>query len=199
MFNQLSERSTTEGRETDRVKGREGFLSLRPSVASNVDCEESCIGFSPLSVLSGFAAVLVVAQLRVSLRLVAAQTAPARMLGSLLPPRIESRSDVCYRCQSTFLRFRRLDENRPRHGADSTIPPRSRFPHFLLPLPIRVTASFLSSLSSIRRMIRWTFLEFQRWISRIAWYMAVIEYFFEFLNVIPNVVWVGVNAEGGDF
>lgn len=61
MFNQLSERSTTEGRETDRVKGREGFLSLRPSVASNVDCEESCIGFSPLSVLSGFAAVLVVA------------------------------------------------------------------------------------------------------------------------------------------
>lgn len=29
--------------------------------------------------------------------------------------------------------------------------------------------------------------------------MAVIEYFFESLNVIPNVVWVGVNAEGGDF
>ena len=142
VFNQLLREMDDGGDERPRQGERQRRIPLAvspSSVVSNVDCEESCIGCSLLSAaplssfLSSRDSVFHRAARRRSNPLKPAQTR-SRDRSSLLPPRIESRSDVCYRCQSTFLRFRRHDENRPRHDDAlrrfRRLPPPFRFPRF---------------------------------------------------------------------
>lgn len=118
-----------------RVKGRRIPLDTRRLRQPVMLIARNPVSASLLSSDSpSMRAVLVVARLRVS---PVSSPVPdfsrqdARFASSA--PRIESRSDVCYRCQSPFLRFRR-DENRARRESSRArrgYVPTFRFAYFL--------------------------------------------------------------------